>query len=175
MAERARRMGGAAVLAGAALAGLILVGATRSNRGSAGLCIEAEEGNLLFPFVQVRPGSIASGGAYITVPSGVPTGPAPPFREATWDIEISQHGTYYLWARILGPTPSSDAMFIGIDTLWVRIFPPKPNSWEWVRAGTYSLTQGLHVIQYGHQERDARLDALFLAYDPGTTPPNRCS
>jgi len=139
--------------------------------------IEAETGILTFPMTQASD-SNASNGAYIHVPTG--SNSRSPVPEATYSIEIPQTGTYYLWGRIHGPTDSNDAIYIGINSSWDRMFPVALNTYEWVRVETvhntgnfgHSLTQGTHTIQVGHGEISARLDALYLTNDPNEIPPS---
>ena len=57
-------------------------------------------------------------------------------------------------------TVDSDALYVGFDNSWDRVFPSATGSYEWVRvettdgSGTYgfALTAGTHDIQVGHGE-----------------------
>ena len=74
---------------------------------------------------------------------------------------------------MMGPGYDSDALYIGIDSLWDRIFSSTINAYEWLRVETsngsgmfgFDLTQGTHTIQIGRGEIGARLDALFITND----------
>ena len=73
---------------------------------------------------------------------------------------------------------NSDALYLGIDNSWDRVFPNSSGSYQWVRVEVtnnsgsigFDLNQGVHVIQVGHGEINARLDALYVTDDPNATP-----
>ncbi|MEK7635597.1 MAG: choice-of-anchor Q domain-containing protein [Patescibacteria group bacterium] len=136
---------------------------------------EAESMNLISPMV-ISSDNNASKGQYIHVPTGIDsTNPQP---EAILNFTISQSGTYYLWARIYGATNLSDALYIGIDSSWDRVYPPSLNSYQWIRIETsegssnngFSLNSGIHTFQIGHGEINARTDTLFLTSDLNQVP-----
>lgn len=84
------------------------------------LLLEAENGAIVPPMVQGQDRN-ASNGAYISVPSG--TNSTSPVPGATYSIDMPQDGTYYLWVKLYAPDSSSDAIYIGIDTSWDRVYP----------------------------------------------------
>jgi hypothetical protein len=55
----------------------------------------------------------AMGGRFISPTSGTST--TFPSRSASVEITLPAAGTYYLWARIAGPTNTSDALYLGIE------------------------------------------------------------
>ena len=136
---------------------------------------EAEHAVLLSPFTVVADPA-ASSGAYIAATSGKSTNA--PKREGTLAFTIPIQGTYYLWARLKALSGQSDAIYIGIDQSWDRIYPNVKNSYQWVSIKTsassseygFSLAEGEHVFQIGHAEIGARLDALFLTNDSSEVP-----
>jgi hypothetical protein len=118
----------------------------------------------------------ATSGAYIAATSGSST--KSPRRESTLAFTVPSDGTYYLWARLKALSGQSDAIYIGIDHSWDRVYPKVKNSYQWVGIKTslgsseygFSLAEGEHVFQVGHAEIGARLDALFLTNDSGEVP-----
>ena len=132
----------------------------------------------LSPPMTIGKDSNASGGLYIS-PLGV-TNSTSPVSEATWSIEISHTGGYYLWARIIGIDSDSDAIYAGIDDRWDRIYPTATGAYEWVRVEIshganeyeFELIPGIHNINIGHGEPDARVDILFITNDPEMSPLN---
>jgi hypothetical protein len=118
----------------------------------------------------------ASSGAYIGATSGKPA--KSPAREGFLPFSIMSEGTYYLWARLKAFSAQNDAIYIGIDNSWDRVYPKVKNSYQWVRIKTstgsteygFSLAAGQHVLQIGHAEIGARLDSLFLTNDPSEVP-----
>ncbi len=129
---------------------------------------EAESFTLSSPMV-VGTDDQALNGKYISANSGSNTStPAP---EATLSISVPATNTYYIWARVLGPTSGSDASYIGIDSMWDRVFPDGVGAYEWIKVETtngsgsnaFSLTQGAHTLKIGHGEILARVDAIYVS------------
>jgi chitodextrinase/predicted transglutaminase-like cysteine proteinase len=137
--------------------------------------IEAEDMNLISPMA-TGIDTNASGGQYISLTSGTTsTSPVP---EATLSLTVPETGTYYLWIRMMGPDSQSDALYVGIDNIWDRVYPSAENAYEWIKVETshksgnynFNLTQGIHTLQIGHGEINSRADALFLTDDLNETP-----
>jgi chitodextrinase len=153
----------------------LIVLATTQTSATTMQLFEAET-FILFSPMSIGTDSNALGGKYIHVTSGVDS--KSPVPEATHNFSVSTPGTYYLWARMMGPDGLSDALYVGIDTSWDRIFPVDVGSYEWVRVETttgsgifaFSLTSGAHTFQVGHGEINARLDGLYLTNDANDVP-----
>jgi hypothetical protein len=149
--------------------------ASRVESASLDLLIEAEDGDISSP-LRVGEDSSASGGAYISATSGSNT--ESPEREASYEFSVSEDGAYYLWARLYGPDEDSDAIYIGLDGSWNRVYPDTTGQYVWVRVATsrnsdeygFSLSSGAHEIQVGHAELYTRLDALVVTDDPDFQP-----
>jgi hypothetical protein len=138
--------------------------------------IEAESMSLLSPAIVIDNDINAFNNQYISIISGINS--TSPQTEASYTISVPRTDNYYLWARIMGPSTSQDAVYIGIDTTWDRVFPSTTNVYEWVKAdnGTtdnyaFYLTKGTHTIKAAHGELFARLDALYLTNNTTGTPP----
>jgi pectate lyase len=113
----------------------------------------------------------ALGGGYI---SATGKNSINPVREASASVTVPA-GTYYLWARLYGPSFSEDALYLGIDSSWTRVFPSAAKTYEWVRVRKgsnlgFQLEQGTHTIQVGHGEVNARLDAVYLTNSSSDVP-----
>jgi pectate lyase len=135
--------------------------------------IEAESFTLQSPMT-VGVDAAASGAQYISPTSGSTS--TAPVREAFTSVTAPVSGTYYLWARLWGATDTSDALYLGFNGAWQRVFPSALGAYEWVRVEEATLSAGEHVIQVGHGEIGARLDAVYVtdsATDSpaGSTPP----
>jgi len=91
---------------------------------------EVESAPLIMPPFQVGEDPAASGGKFVWMPGrpGEPGGS--PNARAVIPVRVPAAGTYYLWARILTPTPSDDSFFFRI-----RFFSPigrpdsRPQGW----------------------------------------------
>jgi hypothetical protein len=115
----------------------------------------------------------ALGGGYISANGGKNS--TNPVREATASVTVPAAGTYYLWARLYGPSFSEDALYLGIDSSWTRVFPSAVKTYEWVRIRKgsslgFQLEQGTHTIQVGRGEINARLDAVYLTNSSSDVP-----
>ena len=138
--------------------------------------IEAEAFTLTSPMVPASD-SNASGGQYIHAPEG--TGDTTnPTAEATYSIDIPSTGDYYLWLLMYGPTEANDALYIGFNGDFDRVFPSQILTYEWVEtesehgSGDYihTLTEGPNVIQISHGEELARADRVLVTNDPDLIP-----
>lgn len=138
------------------------------------LLIEAEAMSRSAPMT-LGNDTAALGGQFISPTSGAES--FTPVREASVAVQVPA-GTFYLWARIAGPTNTSDALYVGIDASFDRVFPSVQGAYQWVRVETadgngvsgFALAAGTHIIQVGHGELNARLDALYLTSDAAETP-----
>ena len=137
--------------------------------GSFSQYIEAENFTLSPPMISGSDTS-AWNGQYISPTSGVDS--STPVREAYTSISLTTSGGYYLWARMMGPTNASDALYLGFDSGWDRKVPSVIGAYEWVRVRSYAtnLTAGSHIIQAGHGEINARLDTVFVTNDANAVP-----
>ncbi len=137
--------------------------------GSFSQYIEAENFTLSSPMTKGSD-TRAWNGQYISPTTGVDS--ETPVREAYASISLSTSGNYYLWARMMGPTNASDALYLGFDNSWDRKVPSAIGAYEWVRVRNYasSLTAGPHIIQVGHGEINARLDTVFVTNDANAVP-----
>ena len=164
-----------------ALSAGVLLGLTDREVGSENVApytayYDAESGTIQSSF-QVALDPLASNGAYVTTPPGTPTlttGTA----EIAIPINVPSSGTYYLWARILGPASDQDASFVGVDGSLDRVFPSTLGVWEWVRvevthgSGDYAhlLSAGPHELAVGHGEAEAQVDVLLVTDDSQLVP-----
>ena len=98
-------------------------------------------------------------------------------------MRVEKAGTYYLWARVLTPTPSDDSFFIRLDSdegpviqradwhtgvhenwAWVRVTPKDlPEDWLKLPAGDIRL-------EFRVREDGAKVDKLFITASKGAEP-----
>ena len=151
-----------------------------SSRETIGIYIEAESGTLESESPMVigdDPDPQPSGGEYVYAPagSGDTTNPT---AEAVYNIDIPYAGDYYLWLRMYGPTGDNDAMYIGFNGNFDRVYPTKWEKYEWVRVETthgsenfaHLLSADTNQINIGHGEELARVDVIFVTDDPDKVP-----
>src|SRR3989338_550941 len=148
---------------------------TTTTSTFAPMLFQAELMTLLSPMVKGTD-SNALGGSYISPSTG--TNSTSPTRKASVSLNVASAGTYYLWARIMGPTTSSDALYLGMNTSWARTLPSTTGVYQWVKVPVgsgstnygFTLPQGTNTIQVGYGEIGTRLDAVYLTNSASDVP-----
>lgn len=148
-----------------------------------GLYWEAESG-VLKPRMTTGRDSAASGGQFIWMPGEAGGRGANAHGSATWRLRVARAGDYYLWGRILTPTPSDDSFFLHAATsartlvesaAWQPGVHPR---WDWVpvsfdnrrQPAPWSFPAGEARLEVRVREDGAKLDRLFLTADPTLRP-----
>lgn len=136
------------------------------------LRFDAEAGTLVAPVRSVTGASGAFDSGYIDTPSGTPNGtPTAPSGTATFGVNVPATGTWYLWVRLYGTAATNDAWYESIDgAARQTVFPSQWNAWQWAAGRSYSLTAGLHSLELGGAESQARVDKVLLTNDPTFVP-----
>ena len=137
--------------------------------------LEAETGTLWEPTVAVADAN-ASGGRYLasdTDRDGM----------ATFSFEVPAPGEYVIWARVLGPSASSDSFFIIMDNGTQDTFDTGEvqgvaGRWHWLMINgrgsggpltlnprVFPLSAGKHRLTVRCREPNARLDKLVITND----------
>ena len=140
--------------------------------------IEAESGSINSPLTT---GSVAdppaAGDRYIYAPAG--TGDTiNPAAEAVYNINIPSAGDYYLWLRIYGPGSNNDAIYVGFNGNFDRVYPTQYEKYEWVKVETvhnsgdfsHTLSAGTNQIKIGHGEELTRADMIFVTDEANVEP-----
>ncbi len=144
---------------------------------------EAEMG-LARPLMTVAEDKDASGGKFVWVP-GEPGERGPAGRGTiTWKLQVAKAGKYWLWGRVLTPTPTDDSFFVTLFNTRGELLPQTDwhtgthTAWEWaqVTAGNppqplvLDLPAGDVFLHVKVREDGAKLDRLFLSADEQTQP-----
>jgi hypothetical protein len=114
----------------------------------------------------------ASNGQYVIVQPGnnsTASAPTNPAGFVTFQVSVSQAGTYFLFARVLGPTPNDDSFWVRMDggtwVMWNNWFT---SSWAWKQfPNTFSLSAGSHTLTFAYREDGAGLDKINLSTSSG--------
>lgn len=144
---------------------------------------EAESGRVL-PLMTIGRDAEASGGAYVWAPGkeGEPGKTA--WGDTTWQFNVSAKSSYYIWGRVLSPTPSNDSFSFRLSTAEGDLIPTATwalgvhTRWQWVRlkpdskskTDAIELPAGLVNFQLMPRENGARIDRLFLTSDARQQP-----
>ena len=134
---------------------------------------EAEAGTLAPPMVH--------GEDVLASACGYTYSPVNSAGAVTLTITVPLEGAYYLWARVMGLSFSSNSFYVAMDNspeIHYEI-PQFDGQWTWgwhqVRTdiqpdGRYLLGAGEHTLRFRAREADARLDAVLLTADPAYVP-----
>jgi dienelactone hydrolase len=141
--------------------------------GDESIWLEAECGTVGSLWNTVSDGN-ASNDKYVTVQSGnnsTESAPSNPSGQISYTFNVSEGGSYSLWARVITPNGNDDSFWISVDGgswfLWNNIGPN--SSWAWEQAQTYSLATGSHTLTVAYREDGALLDKIFVS-NTGATP-----
>ncbi len=135
------------------------------------ISIEAESGTLTAP-VRATSGAGAFRGAWIDTPAATATGTAvAPSGRADLAFHVPVDGTWYVWVRLYGAATTSDAWYESVDGAGRQlVVPAGTGSWRWTAGRSYSLTQGLHNLELGGREAQARADRVVITNDATFVP-----
>lgn len=144
--------------------------ATSAN-GFVYIRFEAESGSLASPVRSASSGTAFST-SYIDTPPGTPGGsPSAPAGTATFGFHVPSNGTWFLWVRMFGSSAATDSWFESVDgAARSPVFPSSFGTWQWVAGRSYTLTTGLHDLELGGREAEARIDRVLITNDPGFVP-----
>jgi hypothetical protein len=133
--------------------------------------IEAETGTATSP-VRKSSGSGAFATGYVDTPAGTPPGTASaPAGTLIHGFHAPVAATWKVWLRMYGGTTSSDSWFESVDGgARQAVYPSATGRWMWVAARSYSLGAGLHSLELGGSEAEARVDRILITDDPTFAP-----
>lgn len=142
---------------------------------------EAEDG-LVFPEMVVAEDTAASAGRCVgSSKDGLShsrTG------SVTFQLDVAEAGTYYLWGRVLAPDPETDSFYVLLDDT----LGPAPSSaswhtlhgdgWRWrpvafdkaKEPAQFHLPAGRTPLQFRVREPGTQLDRVFITRDPDARP-----
>jgi hypothetical protein len=147
-----------------------------------GTAWEAEAGVVRGPMARGDDGD-ASGGKFVWMP-GEAGGKGGGSGSASWLLQIPDSGVYYLWGRVLAPTPEDDSFYVRLFTDAAELvgrtdWPTGTRAeWSWVPAALgggkestpLALPAGEVTLQLLVREDGTRIDRLFLSQDPKAKP-----
>lgn len=146
-------------------------GFTTGASSFAYIAIDAESAALTAP-VRATSGAGAFRGAWIDTAAGTPTGTASvPAGRAELGFHVPVDGTWYVWVRLYGAATTSDAWYESVDGAARQLIAPAgTGAWRWTAARSYPLTQGLHSLELGGREAQARADRVVITNDAAFVP-----
>ena len=116
-----------------------------------------------------------SGGKYLQILLG--KGKAPKVScQATFEFEVSNDATYYLWCRAMWDGECSNSFSISLDDAAPFVFGEDAtfNTWHWIKAPPrlkqLKLNAGKHKITIKNREDGVKLDQVLLVSDKSHVP-----
>jgi hypothetical protein len=140
------------------------------------IIFEAESGNLTAPMVLLQNGDV-SGGSAIETPElngAALAANAANAGRATFQFEIETAGTYFIFAKVQGPSNNANAFNYRIDSQAFATwnFAMTANEWRWLRlsaannqATSFNLTSGTHSLEIRQREDGAKIDLIAITND----------
>jgi hypothetical protein len=110
----------------------------------------------------------ASNSQYVVIQPGNNSTASAPTNAAghiTFPINVTQSGTYTLFARVLGQTANDDSYWVSMDGgAWVMWNNWWTTAWTWRQfPNTFNLSAGNHTLTFAFREDGAQLDKLSLS------------
>lgn len=137
---------------------------------------EAESGWVTAPMEIGKDGK-ASGGHFVWMPGEPGQKGGSASGSVTWKLQVAQAGDYYLWGRVLSPTPDDDSFYVRLYRAGEELLPQAEwqvgvhPGWTWApvalgRPGRtptpLKLPAGEVRLQLRVREDGTRIDRLFL-------------
>lgn len=158
---------------------LIAVPAASSGKGA---YFEAEAGACV-PGFAIAEDATASGGKYVWLP-GEAGGRGGGYGSVTWRLKLEEAGAYYVWGRVLSPTPDDDSFNVRVlsgreEIMATTAWPLGVHKeWTWVRFNPGEgkeirpvyLIDGEVKLQLRPREDGAKIDRWFVTGKKEETP-----
>lgn len=144
-----------------------------------GVAWEAEDGRIV-PSLEIATCPDASGGRFAWASNDASSSGS-----VRWKLQMARAGNYFLWARVLAPTPEDDSFFVHVTAdrrplLERREWPLGVHAaWSWVplidpqsrQPLPLALPSGQALLELSVRENGAKVDRLYLSPTPGERPP----
>ena len=137
--------------------------------GRANTFIEAERYTILNGRFTQQSDSRRSAGAYMIIPGS--GNRRDPTTYLSFDLSVSDGGTFYVWLLGYGPSDSADSFFVQVDSGPNVAAHISRGKWSWKRAdGTVKLPSGAHTLNIKNREDGSSVDKILLTKDKGFVP-----
>lgn len=149
---------------------------------NAGTYLEAEAGVVL-PNMVVAEDPQASGGKYVWTP-GEPGAKGGGQGSVTWRLRVVREGTYYIWGRVMAPTPDDDSFYVRVFTESAEPISDAEwrtgthEQWEWASVSLDRQTSPTPIVlpsggvslQLRTREDGTKVDRLYITPDADDRP-----
>jgi hypothetical protein len=146
------------------------------NPASIGIYLEAETGSVSLP-MQTGTNPNASNTRYVSTPTA---------NDGALSLQVSipEAGDYHIWCRVNSPSSGTDSFFVSVDGGVEEIYGTAQNkwssAWQWTKINsdnglsgaprTFTLSQGLHSLDFRGREAGTLLDAIYITNDKNFAP-----
>lgn len=144
---------------------------------------ELESAAFIMPPFEVGEDSAASNGKFVWYPGEPGAKGGGGNGRALVPIQVPAAGTYYLWARVLTPTPEDDSFRIRVRQGSTELVPLSDwhtgvhPAWEWVpveldpgKLRAVNLPAGMVLLEVLCRETGAKIDQIWLTADTDRKP-----
>jgi hypothetical protein len=102
-------------------------------------------------------------GQYAHTPNGSGTDAQASY--LSYDLDITNGGTFYLWLLSTGPDSGSDSFWVSLDAgVNTQVSTGANGAWEWKKmSGSLSIPSGQHTLFVRVREDGARVDQIYLS------------
>lgn len=149
---------------------------------NAGTYLEAEAGVVL-PNMVVAEDPQASGGKYVWTP-GEPGAKGGGQGSVTRRLRVVREGTYYIWGRVMAPTPDDDSFYVRVFTESAEPISDAEwrtgthEQWEWASVSLDRQTSPTPIVlpsggvslQLRTREDGTKVDRLYITPDADDRP-----
>jgi hypothetical protein len=112
----------------------------------------------------------ASNGKYLNWPTGTASNTPPsdiPANKVTFNFNVSQAGSYYLFARIRAASGNDDSFWIRVNNgswikWWEGIIQGNNFNWNQATGSPFNLVSGNNVIDFAWREDGTHLDKIVV-------------
>ena len=144
---------------------------------------EAEAGDVMPP-MSCGEDSAASGGFFVWMPAKPGERASSRVGSATWEMRVEKAGKYYLWGRILAPTPENDSFYLHVFDDDGELIEPTTwptgtrKQWQWIRVTLertkspmpITLPAGPVSLQLRVREAGTKIDRMFITSEAAAEP-----
>ena len=135
--------------------------------------MEAEEGAIVAPMT-VYDDETASGGKYIAAVVGskkLDVAESVQITHARYRINVTEKGSYSVWARIITPNPKSKSTWFSVDKEeYKQLSTSNVPDWSWKKVYTANLDVGYHLVNIKYREAGQQIDNLIVTNNSKFTP-----
>jgi len=137
--------------------------------GSVASFVEAEQYTSLAGRFTAVADRTRSSGAYMQIPgSGMRKDPN---TFLSFDLNVSNGGSFYMWVLGFGRNGSSDSFFVQVDNGSLVTAVLTQGHWGWKKIGSkITLGNGLHSLSVKDREDGSSVDKIVLTRDSSFVP-----